>query len=68
MANLLRPSLATLTFLVFFCSTTPLTSYYRLADYSASAFWFSVGNGLLSGNDPSAKCSQNPRITCLHTV
>jgi hypothetical protein len=38
MAKLLRLSLATLTFLVFFYSTTLLTSYFYLLDWALIAF------------------------------
>jgi hypothetical protein len=38
MANLLRLSLATLTFLVFFYSTTLLTSYFYSLDWAPIAF------------------------------
>jgi hypothetical protein len=38
MANLLRLSLATLTFLVFFYSTTLLTSYFYLLDWVPVGF------------------------------
>jgi hypothetical protein len=38
MANLLRLSLATLTFLVFFYSTTLLTSYFYPLDWAPIAF------------------------------